>query len=108
MKDRTDARILVVDDTPENLRLLARTLSGAGYRVRAAPGGEIGLRMARAEPPARSRLRIRSATSRAPSRSVCGITTSTSDSAKATGMSMSRMAERAACASASRLLGLAE
>ena len=51
MKDRTDASILVVDDTPENLRLLARTLSGAGYRVRAAPGGEIGLRMARAEPP---------------------------------------------------------
>ncbi len=51
MKDRMDASILVVDDTPENLRLLVRTLSSAGYRVRAAPGGELALRMARAEPP---------------------------------------------------------
>jgi putative two-component system response regulator len=46
-----DASILVVDDTPENLRLLVRTLSVAGYRVRAAPSGELALRMARSEPP---------------------------------------------------------
>ncbi len=43
--------ILVVDDTPENLRLLVRALSGAGHRVRAAPSGEIALRMARSERP---------------------------------------------------------
>lgn len=31
--------ILIVDDTPENLRLLSRLLSEQGYRVRAAPDG---------------------------------------------------------------------
>ncbi len=51
MMNRRDASILVVDDTPENLRLLVRALSGAGYRVRAAPSGEIALRMARNEHP---------------------------------------------------------
>lgn len=43
--------ILVVDDTPENLRLLVHGLGAAGYRVRAAPHGELALRMARAETP---------------------------------------------------------
>lgn len=32
--------ILVVDDTPENLRLLIRMLTEHGYRVRSAPNGE--------------------------------------------------------------------
>lgn len=31
--------ILIVDDTPDNLRLLARILSERGYKVRPAPGG---------------------------------------------------------------------
>jgi len=31
--------ILIVDDTPENLRLLSRILGEQGYRVRAAPDG---------------------------------------------------------------------
>lgn len=45
------ANILVVDDTPENLRLLFRALFGAGHRVRAAPSGAEALRLARNEPP---------------------------------------------------------
>jgi putative two-component system response regulator len=51
VKQREDANVLVVDDAPENLRLLVRALSGTGYRVRAALGGAQGLQMARAEPP---------------------------------------------------------
>jgi putative two-component system response regulator len=43
--------ILVVDDTPANLRLLAVALTGRGYQVRAAPSGEAALRMAAAETP---------------------------------------------------------
>lgn len=44
--------ILVVDDTPDSLRLLSDILSGRGYRVRLAPDGELALRSARAQPPA--------------------------------------------------------
>lgn len=40
-KDRPD--ILIVDDTPENLRLLADMFKGLGYRVRIATGGEAAL-----------------------------------------------------------------
>ena len=43
--------VLVVDDTPENLRLLVRALSEVGYRVRAAPTGQLAIQMAHAEPP---------------------------------------------------------
>ncbi|MBC7814209.1 MAG: hybrid sensor histidine kinase/response regulator [Burkholderiales bacterium] len=32
--------VVIVDDTPENLRLLAQILSEQGYRVRSAPNGE--------------------------------------------------------------------
>jgi putative two-component system response regulator len=45
------ARILVIDDTPTNLRLLARALTAVGHRVRAACGGTMGIEMARAEIP---------------------------------------------------------
>jgi signal transduction histidine kinase len=40
MAELRKKNILVVDDTPENLRLLARILAGQGYRVRPAPNGE--------------------------------------------------------------------
>jgi putative two-component system response regulator len=43
--------ILVVDDTPENLRLLVKALRSAGHQVRAAPTGALALRMAHAETP---------------------------------------------------------
>lgn len=43
--------ILVVDDTPDNLRLLEETLIGDGYRVRNAINGQLALLGARAEKP---------------------------------------------------------
>src|SRR5262245_44590752 len=43
--------ILVVDDTPENLRLLASLLTEQGYRVRPAPGGERALASVQKELP---------------------------------------------------------
>ncbi|MGC9395405.1 MAG: response regulator [Anaerolineae bacterium] len=43
--------ILVVDDTPANLRLLAGMLTDQGYKVRPAPNGKLALNAARAAPP---------------------------------------------------------
>jgi two-component system sensor histidine kinase/response regulator len=43
--------ILVVDDTPANLRLLHRLLGAEGYRVRLATNGELALRSVREESP---------------------------------------------------------
>jgi signal transduction histidine kinase len=43
--------ILVVDDTPANLKLLSDMLKGRGCKVRPAPDGETGLRAAQASPP---------------------------------------------------------
>lgn len=43
--------ILIVDDLPDNLRLLEGVLSGAGYRVRPATNGELALRAAARRPP---------------------------------------------------------
>lgn len=40
MNSKPKKTILVVDDTPENLRLLSEMLSGKGYRVRSAPNGQ--------------------------------------------------------------------
>ncbi|MGB1287754.1 MAG: response regulator, partial [Aggregatilineales bacterium] len=37
--DRTEQSIMVVDDTPANLRLLMEMLTAQGYRVRSAPNG---------------------------------------------------------------------
>jgi two-component system sensor histidine kinase/response regulator len=45
------ADILVVDDTPANLQLLAGLLKKAGHRVRPVPSGRMALRAARAERP---------------------------------------------------------
>jgi len=43
--------ILVVDDTPANLRLLSGMLSEQGYKVRSAPNGKLALMGVRAAPP---------------------------------------------------------
>ncbi len=43
--------ILIVDDTPENLRMLSALLGGAEFRVRSAASGELALAAARDEPP---------------------------------------------------------
>ncbi len=48
---RTAADLLIVDDTPANLRLLTRLLTDAGFRVRPAPNGEVALEAARHQPP---------------------------------------------------------
>jgi PAS domain S-box-containing protein len=45
------ATILAVDDTPESLALLVRTLTPLGYRVRPADSGELALAAAAAEVP---------------------------------------------------------
>lgn len=43
--------ILLIDDTPDNLRFLADLLGKAGYAVRKAIDGELGLEAAQLEPP---------------------------------------------------------
>ena len=43
--------ILVVDDVPDNLRLMAAMLKQSGYKVRAVPSGEWALKAARTLPP---------------------------------------------------------
>lgn len=40
MQHTSPKTILIVDDTPENLRLLVDVLTGQGYRVRPTPSGE--------------------------------------------------------------------
>ena len=45
------ANLLVVDDTPDNLRLLSTMLSDKGYKVRAVINGEMALKAARSTPP---------------------------------------------------------
>jgi len=52
--DRAAARkanILIVDDTPANLRLLSQMLTEKGYLVRPVPDGPLALAAVRAEPP---------------------------------------------------------
>lgn len=43
--------IMIVDDTPANLELLAGMLKQKGYRVRSAPNGKLALQSARNDPP---------------------------------------------------------
>ena len=43
--------ILIVDDTPANLRLLSEMLGGCGFQVRPVPDGALALAAVRAEPP---------------------------------------------------------
>jgi two-component system cell cycle sensor histidine kinase/response regulator CckA len=45
------ANILVVDDTPENLRLLLELLQTQGYNVRPVPNGSLALKAAKHDPP---------------------------------------------------------
>jgi DNA-binding response OmpR family regulator len=45
------ASILVVDDTPANLQLLAGILEDRGYKVRPVPSGKLALLAARRDPP---------------------------------------------------------
>ncbi len=45
------AKILVVDDAPDNLRVLSATLSAEGYEVRCAKNGSMALLGAQASPP---------------------------------------------------------
>lgn len=49
---KTDAsQILVVDDTPANLKLITEILASRGYRVRAAPSGRLALKTVAVELP---------------------------------------------------------
>lgn len=50
MTEMAKKSIVVVDDTPENLRLLVDLLSEQGYRVRTAPNGERALASLEKEP----------------------------------------------------------
>src|SRR3989440_11358459 len=45
------ASILVVDDTPANLQVLAGMLKDRGYKVRPVPSGKLALAAARRDPP---------------------------------------------------------
>ena len=47
----TPKTILIVDDTPENLRVLLELLKRQGYKVRAVPSGKLALQAAASEPP---------------------------------------------------------
>ncbi|MEI6178118.1 MAG: response regulator [Verrucomicrobiota bacterium] len=47
----TDMNILIVDDSPVNVLLLARMLTARGYRTRSALSGALALEVARAEAP---------------------------------------------------------
>ena len=49
--DLSGARILIVDDVPANLDVLAQALEAAGYEISVAPSGEVALRNARASQP---------------------------------------------------------
>ncbi len=49
--DYSQTSILVVDDTPDNLRLLSGILSAKGYKVRPVPNGKKALSAAKAKPP---------------------------------------------------------
>ncbi|MBL1178365.1 response regulator [Pantanalinema sp. GBBB05] len=49
--DRTDFSILIVDDTPDNLRLLVGLLSEQGYKVRPVTSGKMALSAAQGIPP---------------------------------------------------------
>jgi sigma-B regulation protein RsbU (phosphoserine phosphatase) len=54
-----EEEILIVDDTPANLRLLTQMLAGQGYHVRAVTNGARALESAQARPPSLILLDIR-------------------------------------------------
>jgi len=49
--DPSAAQVMVVDDTPANLKLLDELLRGKGYKVRLFPRGALALKAAEAQPP---------------------------------------------------------
>lgn len=49
--EQTKGNILIVDDTPDNLRLLSSTLTERGYKVRSVINGQMALMGAQAAPP---------------------------------------------------------
>ena len=49
--EETKGNILVVDDTPANLRLLSRLLTDNGFKVRPVPNGRLALDAVKAAPP---------------------------------------------------------
>ena len=49
--DASKGDVLIVDDTPANLRLLSQMLAEQGYHVRPVPDGPLALAAVRAEPP---------------------------------------------------------
>jgi two-component system sensor histidine kinase/response regulator len=51
MSNQSGASLLVVDDTPNNLRLLSTLLAGHGHKVRVANSGAHALESVRANPP---------------------------------------------------------
>ena len=51
MNPTSKGDILIVDDTPDNLRLLSSTLTEAGYKVRSVINGTMALMGAQAAPP---------------------------------------------------------
>ncbi len=51
MTSSAPASILIVDDTPQNLLLLAQLLKAQGYKVRAAKSGALALQSAQLNPP---------------------------------------------------------
>lgn len=51
MRQPSQARILIVDDMPQNLRLLAEILSARGYEIRPAISGEAAIRSVAAAAP---------------------------------------------------------
>jgi CheY-like chemotaxis protein len=51
MTEVSQGNVLIVDDTPANLRLLGGMLREAGYTARPVPSGKLALQAAIAEPP---------------------------------------------------------
>jgi two-component system cell cycle response regulator len=51
MEDKTASSILVVDDMPDNVRLLSRLLTSHGYLVRSAENGDSAIELAKKECP---------------------------------------------------------
>lgn len=49
--DQSNATIMIVDDMPDNLRLLRDILQEQGYRIMAFPRGDLALEAARKKPP---------------------------------------------------------
>jgi len=58
-QDDSEGNLVIVDDNPNNLRLLGGILEEAGYKVRPAPNGEMALRSIQAQHPELILLDIR-------------------------------------------------